>query len=76
MYSYDEKEGEISFTSDEGKNNALLNCNLKLKSVLLFSASMCGVPQEEIFKLNGINPENGITIFNLLKILSAVYNIA
>lgn len=75
VYSYDEKEGMISFTSDEGRNTALLNCNLKLKSVLLFSASMCGVPQDEIFKLNGVNSEDGISTFNLLKILSTVYDL-
>ena len=65
----------ISFTSDEGRNTALLNCNLKLKSVLLFSASMCGVSQDEIFKLNGVNSEDGISTFNLLKILSTVYDL-
>ena len=75
VYSYDEKDGVVSFTSDESRNTALLNCNLKLKSVLLFSASMCGIPQDEIFKLNGVNSEDGISTFNLLKILSTVYNL-
>ena len=75
VYSYDEKEGVISFTSDEARNTALLNCNLKLKSVLLFSASMCSIPQDEIFKLNGVNSDDGISTFNLLKILSTVYDL-
>ena len=73
VYSYDEKEGIISFTSDEGRNTALLNCNLKLKSILLFSASMCGIPQEEIFRLDGANSEDGISAFYLLKILAIYY---
>ena len=73
VYSYDEKEGIISFTSDEDRNTALLNCNLKLKSILLFSASMCGIPQEEIFRLDGANSEDGISAFYLLKILAIYY---
>lgn len=73
VYSYDEKEGVISFSSDEGKNTALLNCNIKLKSILLFSANMCGIPQEEVFRLDGANSEDGITAFYLLKILAIYY---
>lgn len=74
VYSYDEKEGIISFTSDEGRNTALLNCNLKLKSILLFSASMCGIPQDEIFRLDSANSEDGVAAFYLLKILAIYYD--
>ena len=74
VYAYNEKEGIISFTSDEGRNTALLNCNLKLKSILLFSASMCGIPQDEIFRLDGANSEDGVAAFYLLKILAIYYD--
>ncbi len=72
-YKYDESDGRLSFTSDVQKNIALLHVNTKLKSVLLFSASMCGITQDELFKMDGVNPEDGITIFNLLKVLAKVY---
>jgi superfamily II DNA or RNA helicase len=73
-YSYDENEGKITFSSDESRNQALLSCNLKLKSLLLFSASMCGISQDELFKLEGINPNDGIQAFNLLKVIATIYN--
>lgn len=74
-YQYNETDGRFTFSSDVAKNIALLNVNSKLKSVLLFSASMCGISQEELFKLDGVNPEDGISIFNLLKIIAKVYEI-
>ena len=74
-YQYNENDGKFSFTTDIAKNLALLNVNSKLKSILLFSASMCGISQEELFKLDGVNPEEGISIFNLLKIIAKVYDI-
>ncbi len=73
-YSYAESEGNISFSSNEARNIALLNCNPKLKSVLLFSASMCGIPQDQLFKLDEVNSENAINAFYLLKILSILYD--
>lgn len=74
-YQYNENDGNLSFSADISKNVALLNVNSKLKSILLFSASMCGISQEELFKLNVVNPEEGISIFNLLKIIAIVYNL-
>lgn len=74
-YQYNENEGRFSFSPDVAKNVALLKVNSKLKSVLLFSASMCGITQEELFKLDGINPEDGISVFSLLKVISSVYEI-
>lgn len=74
-YQYNENEGRFAFTSDAAKNIALLKVNSKLRSVLLFSASMCGVSQEELFKLDGINPEEGISVFQLLKVIAKVYEI-
>lgn len=74
-YQYNENDGKLSFSADFSKNVALLNVNSKLKSILLFSASMCGVSQEELFKLDGVNPEDGISIFNLLKIIAKVYDL-
>ncbi len=74
-YQYNENEGKLSFSADVSKNVALLNVNSKLKSILLFSASMCGISQEELFKLDGVNPEEGISIFNLLKIIAKVYDL-
>lgn len=76
VYSYDESEGAISLSSDEAKNSALMNCNPKLKSVLIFSASMCGITQSELFKLDGISAKEEISPFNLLKILATIYNIS
>ena len=74
-YQYNENDGKLSFSADVSKNVALLNVNSKLKSILLFSASMCGISQEELFKLDGVNPEEGISIFNLLKIIAKVYDL-
>lgn len=74
-YQYNENDGNLSFSADISKNVALLNVNSKLKSILLFSASMCGISQEELFKLNGVNPKEGISIFNLLKIIAIIYNL-
>ena len=74
-YRYNESENRISFTADADKNIALLKVNPSLKSVLLFSASLCGISQNELFKLDGVNPEDGISIFNLLKIIAKVYDI-
>ena len=74
-FLYDEVNGKISFTSDIAKNVALLNVNSKLRSILLFSASMCGISQEELFRLDGVNPDDGISIFGLLKILAKVYEL-
>ena len=74
-YQYNENDGKFAFTSDVSKNIALLKVNTKLKSVLLFSASMCGISQEELFKLDGVNPEDGLSAFNLLKIIAKVYEI-
>lgn len=74
-YQYNENGGKLSFSADVSKNVALLNINSKLKSILLFSASMCGISQEELFKLDGVNPEEGISIFNLLKIIAKVYDL-
>lgn len=74
-YRYNESENRISFTADADKNIDLLKVNPSLKSVLLFSASLCGISQNELFKLDGVNPEDGISIFNLLKIIAKVYDI-
>ncbi|MBQ0086453.1 MAG: DEAD/DEAH box helicase [Bacteroidales bacterium] len=74
-YQYNENDGKFAFSSDVSKNIALLKVNTKLKSVLLFSASMCGISQEELFKLDGVNPEDGLSAFNLLKIIAKVYEI-
>lgn len=74
-YQYNENDGNLSFSADISKNVALLNVNSKLKSILLFSASMCDISQEELFKLNGVNSEEGISIFNLLKIIAIIYNL-
>lgn len=74
-YQYNENEGKLTFTADVSKNRALLNVNSKLRSVLLFSASMCGISQDELFRLDGVNPEDGISIFNLLKIIAKVYEL-
>lgn len=75
VYQYNENYGKLSFSANISKNVALLNVNSKLKSILLFSASMCSISQEELFKINGVNPEEGISIFNLLKIIAIVYNL-
>lgn len=75
VYQYNENEGKFAFSTDASKNVALLKVNSKLKSVLLFSASMCGISQEELFKLDGVNPEDGLSAFNLLKIIATVYEI-
>ena len=61
--------------SNADKNAALLNCDSKLKSILLFSAGLCNITQEELFKLDGINYEDGIALFTLLKTLAQVYEI-
>lgn len=74
-YQYNENDGKLSFSADVSRNLALLNVNSKLKSILLFSASMCSISQEELFKLDGVNPEEGISIFNLLEIIAKVYNL-
>lgn len=74
-YQYNENDGNLSFSADISKNVALLNVNSKLKSILLFSASMCDISQEELFKLNGVNSEESISIFNLLKIIAIIYNL-
>lgn len=74
-YQYNENEGKLTFTADVSKNLALLNVNSKLRSVLLFSASMCGITQDELFRLDGVNPEDGVSIFNLLKIIAKVYEL-
>lgn len=74
-YQYNENEGKLAFTTDISKNLALLNVNSKLKSILLFSASMCGISQVDLFKQEGINPEKGIAIFNLLKIIAKAYEL-
>lgn len=73
-YSYNEEEGAIEFSSDISRNLALLSCNLKLKTVLLFSASMCGITQEELFMIESGNIEKGVPAFNLLKLLAIVYD--
>lgn len=73
VFQYNENDGVITFTKDIAKNVALLNVNSKLRSILLFSASICGISQEELFRLDGVNPENSISIFNLLNILAQVY---
>lgn len=75
VYQYNENDGKFAFSPDVSKNIALLKVNSKLKSVLLFSASICGISQEELFKLDGVNPEDGISAFNLLKIIAKVYEI-
>lgn len=74
-YQYNENDGKLSFSADVSRNLALLNVNSKLKSILLFSASMCSISQEELFKLDGVNPKEGISIFNLLEIIAKVYNL-
>lgn len=73
-FSYDENVEQICFSSDAAKNQALLMCHSKLKSILMFSASMCGIPANDVFNLNGVNPEDGISIFNLLKVIASRYN--
>jgi hypothetical protein len=35
---------------------------------------MCGISQDELFKLEGINPDDGIQAFNLLKVIATIYN--
>ncbi len=74
-YRYNENESKLSFTSDVSKNLALLNVNSKLRSVLLFSASMCGISKDKLFRLDGVNSKDGISIFNLLKIIAKVYEL-
>lgn len=73
-YSYDESEGAILLSPDETKNTALMNCYPKLKSVLIFSALMCGITQGALFKLDGVGTKEEISPFNLLKILATIYN--
>ncbi|MCI2107850.1 MAG: hypothetical protein LKK12_02460 [Bacteroidales bacterium] len=75
VYRYDKEQTPIVFSSNADKNAALLNCDSKLKSILLFSASLCNITQEELFKLDDINSEDGITLFTLIKILAQVYEI-
>ena len=75
MYRYDKEQVPIVFSSNADKNAALLNCDSKLKSILLFSASLCNITQEELFRLDGISSEDGITLFTLLKILAKVYEV-
>lgn len=36
---------------------------------------MCGITQDELFRLDGVNPEDGVSIFNLLKIIAKVYEL-
>lgn len=74
-YQYNENDGKFVFSPDVSKNIALLKVNSKLKSVLLFSASMCEISQEELFKLDGVNPEDGISVFNLLKVIAKIYEL-
>lgn len=73
-YQYNENDGNLSFSTDVSKNIAILNVNSKLKSILIFSASMCGISQEELVKLDSINPKEGLSIFNLLKIIAKTYD--
>lgn len=72
-YSYSEDDEAISFSSDEARNTALLSCHLKLKSILLFSASMCGITQSQLFKLDGVNTGDGISPFHLIKVIATIY---
>lgn len=74
-YQYNENDGKFVFSPDVSKNIALLKVNSKLKSVLLFSASMSGISQKELFRLDGVNPEDGISIFNLLKVIAKIYKL-
>ena len=73
-YSYDENDGKIMFSSDESRNQALLSCNLKLKSVILFSAGISGITQDQLFKLDGVNIKYDISPFNLLKVIATIYD--
>ena len=72
-YQYNENDGKLSFSSDVSKSMALLNVNSKLKSILLFSASMCGISQEKLFNPDGVNPKEDLSIFSLLKNIAQVY---
>ncbi len=73
VYRYDEDESRFFLTADKDKNIALLKVNPSLESILLFSASICGMSQDELFKLDGDNPKDGISVFNLLKIIATIY---
>lgn len=74
-YQYNDNDEHISFTSDIAKNLALLKVNSKLKSILLFSASMCGLSQDELFKVDGVNHEEGVSAFKLLKSIAKFYEL-
>ena len=75
VYSYNQEQVPLVFTSNTDKNAALLNCDSKLKSILLFSASLCNITQEELFNRDGINNENGVSLFSLLKKLAQMYQV-
>lgn len=75
VYRYNKEQTSLVFSSNADKNTAILNCDSKLKSILLFSASLCNITQEELIKLDGINSEDGISLFSLLKILANVYEV-
>ena len=75
VYSYNQEQVPLVFTSNTDKNAALLNCDSKLKSILLFSASLCNITQDELFNRDGINYENGVSLFSLLKKLAEMYQV-
>jgi hypothetical protein len=37
---------------------------------------MCGISQDELFKLESINLDEGIKAFNLLKVIATIYQMS
>lgn len=73
IYLHDEDSNPLSFSEDMAHNFALLKCNTKLNSIILFSASICGIPKEKIFCINELNDRSKLNAWELLKSLAKSY---
>lgn len=74
LYRYNKDNYYLLFTYDREKNLALLNIDSKIKTILLFSAGMCGISQDDLFNIDGLKQGETLTLFAVLKIIANIYN--
>ena len=75
VLEYDDSELGIRFTSDTHRNRQLLAVDSRIQSMVLLSASLCGLDAGDVTDISKLGTSGDISLFRLLEILAKYYRI-
>lgn len=75
VLEYDDSELGIRFTSDTRRNRQLLAVDSRIQSLVLLSASLCGLEVGDVADISKLGTTSDISLFKLLEILAKYYRV-